>query len=229
MIKITVNEKFEEARFFLERIKEPLTPIEIGHYYSAFLSSVNSIFDHILEDANNKFFVGISLDENLDSRKFRMITEYSGNIRAKKFIDWYDDVFKLIRKTESGKIFHVKRNLNIHRRIETPTLFASFQTGDNIRGDFMTTMQFATGISKKEAEQYYDQHTKKFFLGINQLRKKNNKPQCTSIVTSLYFSLGDSESINLAEACKKFLDDINNYVVTKFNDEFYLRRQMNKT
>lgn len=113
---MTVNDKFEEAVFFLEKLKEPLTAIEIRHYYSAFLTAVSSIFDHMLEDANNKFLLGIPLNERLNSKNFRIIVEYLGNVRAKKFIDWYDDVFNLIRKKESGKIFHVERNRNVHRR-----------------------------------------------------------------------------------------------------------------
>ena len=221
---MTIEEKFEEAQFFLTKLKEPLTAIEIRHYYSAYLTAVSIIFDHLLEDANQKFYLGIPLNEFLDSKKFRMIAQYSGNIRAKRFIDWYDDVYKEIRKTNSGKIFHVERNRSIHRRIETPQLIAKMQTSPMLNGDFISTMQFVPNLSKKEAKQYYEENADNYFVEINKRREATNQPKCDSIVTSFHFTLGKNHEVNLAEACEEFLQTVEDYILNQYNGEFYLRR-----
>ncbi len=222
---MTVIEKFQEAEFFLGKMKEELSAIETRHYYSAFLSAVNSIFDHLLEDANNEYLIGVSLEEILNAKKFRTLIHHSGNINAKKFIDWYDDVFKLIRKTESGKIFHVERNRNIHRQIQTPTLHAVMETGDDYHEDHKVRMIFVPSISRKEVENMYNKQADEFIKEINEQRVKNNHPLCTAICTSFHFALGDNLKINLVEACEEFLNDIKGYVVDRYENKFHLYRK----
>jgi hypothetical protein len=209
---MTAEEKFREAEFFLNKIiSDEINTTEIGHYFSAFLNSTSSIFDHLLEDANQKFFLGVSLDENLDARKFRQLSEYSGNIRAKRFIDWYDDIFKEIKKTESAKTFHVERNLNTHRRIQTPQLMARLRPLNYLKGDPLSDVVFVGDY--KQSQKFLDYMTHKYFEDLNKKRKENGEPEYSPVKFSIYFTFANNNDVNIRDSCVQFFDVIRNLVI----------------
>lgn len=203
---MTAQDKLAEAYFFMQQLKEPINALQASYFFSAYLSAINSIFDHLLEDANQKFYLGFSLDDYLDYRKFRTIAEFSGNVKARQFIEWYDDIFNTIHANVVGKLFRVERNRNIHKRIEPPKLFAEMKPENLENIDTVTTIEFVHNLSFEEAKKHFDDAIHEYITRINENRLKNNRPMATTIISSLGFRFPDNPQMSLNQICEKFYE-----------------------
>ncbi|HSF28178.1 MAG TPA: hypothetical protein VLA53_04040, partial [Nitrosopumilaceae archaeon] len=174
---------------------------------------VNSIFDYLLEDANKTFLLGIPLDEYLDYKKFRMIAEYLGNIKAKKFIDWYDKMFNEINSFPMLKLFKVERRRNIHRRIITPNLIVFMEPDPCIDGDRRSIMEFALNLPNDVAKKVIEKQEQDYLQEIiNKERTVRGQPLATSVKSSIGFTIPNTTFADLRDECNAFLAVMDNYV-----------------
>lgn len=94
---------------------------QFTHEFEAFLTNARSIPDVMLEDFNNKFGLGISLEEKLTPNTFEKKAKQLKNQEAMAFIDWWKSRMEQVRSSALGPLFD-KRNIAIHRKTVKPDL-----------------------------------------------------------------------------------------------------------
>ena len=113
---MTAKNKLDEAQFFLDKInKAPVERSEWRYYFSAFLSSVRSVPDHLLYDYANKCGLGISLKDRVYTNVLKDKAEAQSNKVAIKFIEWYIDEWTKLSNDKIVKVFVDSRNIENHR------------------------------------------------------------------------------------------------------------------
>ncbi|MBI3859799.1 MAG: hypothetical protein HY296_06160 [Thaumarchaeota archaeon] len=110
-----VDEKVAEAEYFLQRLRTTYPNDDFKFELSAFLSSVRSIADYLLEEYNQKCKLGITITDKLTIPTFKAEATRSGNSHASKFIRWYEAEIGRIGNNPIGRLVFTRRNLNIHR------------------------------------------------------------------------------------------------------------------
>ena len=129
---MTADGKIAEAERWLEKIKNSehrKERTELKDNVSAFLNCVNSIPDHLLEEYNQKFNLGIALNDKLYPNIFEKATKAQNNIHAIKFISEFDKEKRKIKSITVGKIFSKKRDLDTHKESQNPNKLVVI-TGD---------------------------------------------------------------------------------------------------
>ena len=110
---MTAQDKYREALFFNDKIRDKnCKKPEIDYYLSALLSSISSIPDHILEEANNHYNLQISDDTVSFRRRFAQRVKKVDDYEISRFFNTWSEQTILI---EENKVLHY-RHLNIHRR-----------------------------------------------------------------------------------------------------------------
>ena len=110
---MTVEDKIIFAEYVLEKIKNAKNREDFLPNLSAFLSETCSIPEYLLEDANIKFSLGISLkDKILNVFSNRAI----GNQKAQKFFSAYSSEYKKLSQDPIGNLLLNKRRISVHRR-----------------------------------------------------------------------------------------------------------------
>lgn len=88
---MTAKAKLKEANTYLDHILGEKNDLEkLRHYVSGFLSAVQSIPNHMLQEANDQLDVGIKDSEKLYYKNFKKIAKKQGNQKAIDFAEWYD-------------------------------------------------------------------------------------------------------------------------------------------
>jgi hypothetical protein len=118
------KEQISDAEYFLEIIKRSYTREELRPNLGAFLTMSRSIADHLLEDYNMKFNLGIDLEEKLTYDRFEKGARDRSNQTALDFLKFYKDEVKNLKKDPTFKLLYDKRNIRIHR------------VGAPVRGEF---------------------------------------------------------------------------------------------
>jgi|tagenome__1003787_1003787.scaffolds.fasta_scaffold20951675_3 hypothetical protein len=118
------KEQISDAEYFLEALKRSYTREELRPNLGAFLTMSRSIADHLLEDYNMKFNLGIDLEEKLTYDRFEKGARDRSNQTALDFLKFYKDEFKNLKKDPAFKLLYDKRNIRIHR------------AGTPVRGEF---------------------------------------------------------------------------------------------
>lgn len=117
---MTVQDKIAESEFFLDKIRQEYSKqTDVRYYFSAFLSSARSIGEHLLEEYNQKYSLGISINDRLDAGIFRRSAQSQNNANAIGFIQWFDNQITTIKHDQVGGLWE-KRNMNIHRETQRP-------------------------------------------------------------------------------------------------------------
>jgi len=88
----------------------------------AFLVKLRSIPDVLLQDFNEKFSLGISLEEKLYPKSFEDRAKQLQNKQAIKFIKWWNNKMNKIRSDRLGSILFRKRDISVHRKVVRPEL-----------------------------------------------------------------------------------------------------------
>ena len=123
------EDKLAEAKYFLDRLNEISRTIsaesdwekgrdvyaiepKFKYNFNACITALRSVFDVLLYDYAEKYFK-YSLDRQyyMDEKKFSKIARKCGSSESKKFIKWYRQKFKELRKEH---LFNV-RNTAVHR------------------------------------------------------------------------------------------------------------------
>lgn len=145
---MTAKEKLSEATFFLEKIHAPFKNAKQGtaiiltkdalkawkSYLSAFLTSMRSIPDYLLEDYNVKYSLSISLTEKLYPETFlervKQLEDTNKRHKALNFLKWWKIKMKEMKEDPSCSFLIKLRDISVHRQQVQPdtikvTLFAS--------------------------------------------------------------------------------------------------------
>jgi hypothetical protein len=95
---MAVNEKIEEANYFLDKIKKATDREDFIPNLSAFLCSSKSIPEYLLEDYNIKYGLRISLDKRLDKSMFEEVARKRKNSNAIALVKGYNHNFNKLKK-----------------------------------------------------------------------------------------------------------------------------------
>ncbi len=110
-------ELFEDIRFGVYQMRND--PTHFNFYFRGTLVSLKGVLDHLLEEYNARFNLGISADEDLNVSAFCKKTENMNNKVAIKFIKDYIKMKKgLLRDPKVALLLghHGVRDQEIHRR-----------------------------------------------------------------------------------------------------------------
>ncbi|HSB57348.1 MAG TPA: hypothetical protein VLD38_06035 [Nitrosopumilaceae archaeon] len=119
---MTAIEKLKESIYNLNNLKNMDKWNEAYFYaFNSFLASTRSILDHLLEDYNLKYNLGIDLEVYDLNGEFHKKSK--GNENAEKFIKWYEDEYKKIKDEPNYGFLIKKRNIILHRKSIKPTKF----------------------------------------------------------------------------------------------------------
>jgi len=121
---LEAEKKLQGAKYHLDRMREMYLDNEKFFTYEleSFLAKIRSVPDVLLEDYNQIFSLGISLEENLDSKIFQMRAKQLKLPTAVSFIEWWKNEMKTLWADSIGSIIFGKRNVSIHRVTVTPNL-----------------------------------------------------------------------------------------------------------
>ena len=118
---MTVEDTLRGAYYHLENLKKldkknyEEVKEEFEHELNAFLSTIRSVPEHLLDDYNIKYGLNIKdkewLKKNFKNRAVRM-----GDSKAVKFFDWWNAEDNRIRRDPLGNFVLTKRRISIHRR-----------------------------------------------------------------------------------------------------------------
>lgn len=120
---MTSNGKIEESQRRLDKIKASehhKDRTDLTDNIRSFLTSTNSIFDHLLEEYNKKFNLKISLQKDLYPRTFKEAAEKQKNVDALKFITDFSAKKKIIESYPILGALIKRRDQDIHRESQQP-------------------------------------------------------------------------------------------------------------
>jgi hypothetical protein len=112
---MVVDEKIEEAKYFLDKIKKATERRDFIPNFSAYLSATRSIPDYLLEDYNVKYGLKISSDKTLNKDIFEEVARRRNNPNAIAFIKGYNNNFRKLTRGKIAKLLLTKRNIRVHR------------------------------------------------------------------------------------------------------------------
>jgi len=137
------EKKLQGVMYHLQRMEEMYLKNEENFVYEleAFLVKIRSVPDVLLEDFNEKFSLGISLEEELYPKTFEERARQQQNIQAIDFIQWWKTKMEMLKFHPLGSIFFGKkgkRNISVHRKVVAPdlkkiTLFETIQVTATVR------------------------------------------------------------------------------------------------
>ncbi len=157
---MTADEKIGEAERWLDKIKDSehrKDRTELKDNVSTFLNCANSIPDHLLEEYNKKFNLGITLNDKLSPSTFEDAAKKQKNTQATKFISEFKKEKKKIESDPVGKILKKKRNLDTHRESQRPNKLVVVVGGLKDRNDdFFVNFQELSGNIDDNCEKLLD-------------------------------------------------------------------------
>jgi len=112
--EIETRKKLEEARFFLEKFLESVSPVaekECDYYLSAFLSAWRSVLDVMLYDFAEYYSLGLTREDKVSRGEFFIVAKAQSNDKALGFLKWWS---KKIDKLGKKKLWNMRRII-IHR------------------------------------------------------------------------------------------------------------------
>lgn len=112
---MTADSMLADATYGIARMKEGK---EFQFYFRGTLASLKGAFDHLLEEYNQKFGLGIGPGSDLNPGSFRAAAKKQGKVTAGKFIDdFLTERKSLYADPKVGLLLasHGIRDLEIHR------------------------------------------------------------------------------------------------------------------
>jgi hypothetical protein len=209
---MAVKEQIADAEYFLEAIKRSYTREELRPNLGAFLTMSRSIADHLLEDYNMKFNLGIDLEEKLTYDRFEEAARDQSNQTALEFLMFYKKEFQSLKKDPTFKLLYDKRNIRIHR------------AGTPVRGEFYRRVSDTVtvhdsvsimvirkngNIQRQSIDQQQNrQDDKSSTLPESETLQKDRDP--TESVLRWYFT--DYDKSDPTTLCQGFLDNMKKFV-----------------
>jgi hypothetical protein len=147
---MVVNEKIEEAKYFLDKIKKATERKDFIPNLSGFLCASRSIPDYLLEDYNVKYGLKISLDKRLDKDIFEEVARKRKNSNAIALVKGYNHNFNKLKKDNIAKFLLSKRNIKVEM-IDVPLQ-------KNISVSIMENEEKRTTISNTRVKWLFDDY-----------------------------------------------------------------------
>lgn len=157
---MTANEKITEAERWLAKIKNSehrKDRTELKDNVSAFLNCANSIPDHLLEEYNQKFNLGITSNDKLYPNTFEKAAKTQNNTKATKFISEFNKEKKKVESDHIGKVLSKKRDLDTHRESQRPNKLVAIVGGVPAgKKNFLVNFQELSGDIDDNCEWFLD-------------------------------------------------------------------------
>jgi len=157
---MTADEKIDEAERWLDKIRNSghrTDRTELKDNVTAFLNSVNSIPDHLLEEYNKKFNLGITFTDKLYPSTFEDEAKKNKNQKALNIISSFKKEKSKVESHPIGKILTKKRDLDTHRDSQRPNKLVAVVGGLKDRNDdFFVNFQELSGNIDDNCEKLLD-------------------------------------------------------------------------
>ena len=209
-----VDKKIQAAEYHLANMKEKNVKDEQHFIYEveAFLTKIRSIPDVLLEDYNQKFGLGISLNEKLYPKIFRdkanLVKDQKIRKKALDFLKWWIEEINRFSSNPLTSLFFKKRNKSIHRtELRVDLKRVTTQASINLSGS-------VTVIKRDKYGNIYDAGS------FNDLPdKKENRQSKPSLAknkiedTKVEWCFSEYPNENILEACQTLLDTMKQYAL----------------
>lgn len=193
------KDKLKEAEDFLEKIKkyyQQEVRDEFLFDLSAFLSSVRSVPDYLLEGYNLKYSLNIPLSDKLYPSTFEKEAKQSHNSDAILFIKWWKNYIKNLQTDPIFSLLKSKRDISIHRKQIKPDL-AKLEIKETIH------------LSDSIKIQKYDQEGRLIETFESEI-KDVPKAEKSEVTFNWFFSEYEREPV--INVCEKYLNIMKKFV-----------------
>jgi len=157
---MTADGKIGEAERWLDKIKNSehrKDQTDLKDNVSAFLNCANSIPDHLLEEYNKKFKLGITFNDKLYPNTFEDKAKMKNNQKALNFISSFKKEKLKVESDPVGKVLSKKRDLDTHRESQRPNKLVVVVGGLKDRNDdFFVNFQELSGNIDDNCEKLLD-------------------------------------------------------------------------
>jgi hypothetical protein len=113
------EDTLRDAEYGLTMIKQNLGTDRLQYHLKAFLTSLKSVFDYLLEDYNKKYSLEITEDEDLTEKRFEERARRLRHDEAQRFIAWWKAKKQQVRSDRRCAFLldrHGRRDLIVHRK-----------------------------------------------------------------------------------------------------------------
>jgi len=117
---MTAKEQIEDARYFVDVLKNKSDRTEARAVVSPVLAITRSIPDHLLEEYNVKLYLDIPMKQHLRLNEACREAIQSNNLRAIDFLKLYMNELKVLYESKCWRIIKKKREIKI--RVKYPKI-----------------------------------------------------------------------------------------------------------
>ena len=210
MWTVLINEKIDQASYFLNKIEEQyeVPSPEIKYFFSAFLSSIESVPDYLLSEANRKFKLGLKDERYWRPSDFCKKSKDLNHEQALKFYRFWNPYTKNLRQSKSGKLFKLLRNLDIHKSSQKPSFMfmVSIKNNPNYSRTVLVEETRNAEIKNNPYPKHIDDAKKEVLQDAN--RDGTKKYDETDLILKICFILPSEEELELKNLCVEILDEM---------------------
>jgi len=228
---MNIEGKIRDCEYNLNQINHfNPDPYYVNYFFRAYLQSVISIYDGILEEANRDF--GLFVSRKCTKENFEKKAVEKDDHLALKFLSWFNENYE--NEHNSSYPNFIKEIICFFKEYNyLPKITIKMLANQRYKNDVFQLIQ--VGLTKgkirsKEELQVEIKRQKPMFLEIiNQKRKNKNEPKVSEnqIIASAYLEMKDYEDVEISHACeiyltvmKRFLDESRNEIkrITRYVD-----------
>lgn len=208
---MTLDQKIDEAQFFLEHIAfyDPDISV-VKYFFSAFLYSVSSIPDYILAEASTEYKLDLLMDDTWYPADFERESKKQdklGKPNALIFFKWWKAWTNSKNNSAVGKIFKNIRNMETHKIKQKPIFNVMVLADKPLVGDVPIKIPVeVTGhgdiSSVDDIDISINLIKPKLLEQINKQRKERSQPNATDIQTAAYLQMDGLPNFgSLVDSC----------------------------
>lgn len=132
---VPVANLLDEAEYGIGKLKDNTEPYQF--YVRGVLTSLKGVRDHLLEDYNQKFSLGISSSDDLSMDSFKQKATNSSNTQALGFIKRLEAEWRTLLSDQKASFLlsrHGIRDLEVHRRPEPQNIAINLPASISVSG-----------------------------------------------------------------------------------------------
>ena len=132
---VPVMNLIDEAAYGIGKLRDNAEPYQF--YVRAVLTSMKGVKDHLLEDYNQKFVLGMTASDDLSIESFKQRATRSSNSQASTFITRFETEWRnLLADTKVSFLLsrHGIRDLEVHRRPEPQNISINLPASISVSG-----------------------------------------------------------------------------------------------